>query len=478
MTAFHPILVIDDDASIRTVIAEALRAEQWDVTTVADRSAASDWLLHNQASLIITDVLLPDGNMLDHLVDLQAQHGKIPMLVISAHATLDMAMRANEQGAADYLPKPFDLDDLSAAVNRLARPKSDMPQKEAASAMALQQNQRIVGRSESMQRLYREMGRSAQTDLSVLILGESGSGKELVARALHDYSNRRDQAFISVNMAAIPESLIEAELFGHKKGAFTGANEAREGHFAMARGGTLFLDEIGDMPIDAQTRLLRVLQDGDYRPIGSEISETADVRVIAATHQDLAKKVAEGSFRQDLYFRLNVIPLTIPALRDRLDDLDDLVPHFIQKAKADLSFTPGARALLKNYQWPGNVRELENLILRLSVIYRGIHIDEETLSPLLVSAAQSSAIDRSIHSSANLREAISQHLDRYFAELGGDISAGDLYSQLIREFERPLIEKTLAVTKGNQLRAAQILGLNRNTLRQRIRDLDIDIPRQ
>jgi len=319
-----------------------------------------------------------------------------------------------------------------------------------------------------------------QTDLTVMISGESGTGKELVARALHDYGKRRNGPFVAVNMAAIPRDLIESELFGHERGAFTGAQTRSAGRFEQAEGGTLFLDEIGDMPMDAQTRLLRVLQQGEYTTVGGRTPIRTDVRIIAATNKDLRLLIRQGLFREDLFFRLNVVPIRLPPLRERSDDIADLVQHFLAQAEREglggKTIEHDALEALKRYRWPGNVRELENLIRRLTALYPQDRITTAVLDAELntpVTAGPGSGADDDV----DLVASVEKHLFGYFAEFGSELPPPGLYHRVLREIELPLISAALAATRGNQIRASELLGLNRNTLRKKIRDLDIPVVR-
>jgi two-component system nitrogen regulation response regulator GlnG len=311
-------------------------------------------------------------------------------------------------------------------------------------------------------------------DLTVLVLGESGTGKELVARAIHDFGPRKGAPFVAVNMAAIPRELIESELFGHERGAFTGAAQRSAGRFEQAQGGTLFLDEIGDMPMEAQTRLLRVLQSGEFSPVGGARAIRADVRIIAATHQELPKLIAEGQFREDLYYRLNVVPVRLPALRERGQDVGELARHFLDRAAADglprKQLNAKAVARLEQHSWPGNVRELENLMRRLAALTRDAVITPALIEQQLGQAAQGSAF---VPEAADLGEAIEQHLARQFASYGNALPPDGLYDRVLAEFERPLLRLTLAAVRGNQLKAARLLGINRNTLRKKLTDLGV-----
>ena len=332
-----------------------------------------------------------------------------------------------------------------------------------------------------MQEIYRVVARLVGTDLTVMINGESGTGKELVARAMHDYGRRRGGPFIAVNMAAIPRELIESELFGHEKGAFTGANARKAGRFEQAEGGTLFLDEIGDMPLEAQTRLLRVLQSGEFMPVGGRMPIKADLRIVAATHRDLRQLVAQGLFREDLFYRLNVVPIRLPPLRERVDDIPALVQHFLNGARADglppKTVEPAAMVRLKAYDWPGNVRELENLVRRLTVLYA-----QDTIGPEVIEAElrEGAPVRRAMADGDRgdgFMDEVARYVDRIFAERDGRLPPAGLYDRILREVERPLIARVLSETRGNQLRAAALLGVNRNTLRKKIRELDIEVMR-
>jgi len=421
-------------------------------------------------------VVMPDENAFDLLPRIKKLRPDLPVLIMSAQNTFMTAIRASERGAYEYLPKPFDLKELIAIVGRaLSEPKERT--QTAAKPEDFDQIP-LVGRSPAMQEIYRVLARLMQTDLTVMISGESGTGKELVARALHDYGKRRTGPFVAVNMAAIPRDLIESELFGHEKGAFTGANARSAGRFEQAEGGTLFLDEIGDMPMEAQTRLLRVLQQGEYSTVGGRTPIKTDVRIIAASNKDLRILIQQGLFREDLFFRLNVVPLRLPPLRERLEDVPDLIRHFLVVVSREglplKQIDQAALDRLKRYRWPGNVRELENLARRLAALYpqetiTTAVVDAELAQPATLPATEEARPDE------GLSAAVERHLATYFASCGEQLPPPGLYHRILREIEYPLLTVTLAATRGNQIRAADLLGLNRNTLRKKIRDLDIQV---
>jgi two-component system nitrogen regulation response regulator GlnG len=471
------ILVADDDAAIRTVLNQALSRAGYDVRLTGNATTLWRWVAQGDGDLVITDVVMPDENAFDLLPRMKKLRPDLPVVVMSAQNTFMTAIKASERGAYDYLPKPFDLKELVAIVGRALSEPKGKPGK----ALPVDTDMiPLVGRSPAMQDIYRVLARLMQTDLTVMIVGESGTGKELVARALHDYGKRRNGPFVAINMAAIPRDLIESELFGHEKGAFTGAQSRNPGRFEQAEGGTLFLDEIGDMPMEAQTRLLRVLQQGEYTTVGGRTPIKADVRIVAATNKDLRQQIQQGLFREDLFFRLNVVPLRLPPLRERSDDVPDLVRHFF--AQAEREGLPGkqidqaAVEKLKRYRWPGNVRELENLIRRLTALYpqeviTAAIIDNELSTPEPALASEEARDDETLMAS------VERHMGAYFKGFGDDLPPPGLYHRVLREVEIPLISAALAATRGNQIKAADLLGVNRNTLRKKVRDLDIQVIR-
>ncbi len=473
------ILVADDDRSIRTVLGQALGREGYAVRSTGNAATLWRWIEDGQGDLVITDVVMPDGNGLDLIPRIRKLRPGLRVIAMSAHKTLMTAVKAAERGAFEYLPKPFDLNELIGIVDRaLTEPSPAAANPDA--PPALDDDLPLIGRSQAMQDIYRILARLMGTDLTVMIVGESGTGKELVAKALHDHGKRRNGPFVAVNMAALPRELIESELFGHEKGAFTGATARNAGRFEQAEGGTLFLDEIGDMPLEAQTRLLRVLQEGEFTAVGGRTAIRVDVRIIAATHRDLRQLIRQGLFREDLFYRLNVVPLRLPPLRERREDIPDLARHFLAKASAEglpvKSLTNEALDRLKTHRWAGNVRELENLIRRLAALYSqeriGIDIVEAELAD---AAAPPEAAARPRDDS--LGAAIERHLSEYFAAHEGGLPPAGLYERVLREVELPLLRLSLEATRGNQIRAASLLGLNRNTLRKKIRALDIPVIR-
>src|ERR1700742_2447334 len=471
------ILVADDDMAIRTVLSQALGRAGYEVRAASNVATLWRWVQAGEGDLVITDVVMPDENAFELLPRMKKVRPELPIIVMSAQNTFMTAIRASERGAYDYLPKPFDLKELVAIVGRaISEPRG----KPISSDKDDLEGMPLVGRSPAMQEIYRALARLMQTDLTVMITGESGTGKELVARALHDYGKRKKGPFVAINMAAIPRDLIESELFGHEKGAFTGAAQRSAGRFEQAEGGTLFLDEIGDMPMEAQTRLLRVLQQGEYTTVGGRTPIKTDVRIVAASNKDLRILIQQGLFREDLFFRLNVVPLRLPPLRERIEDLPDLVRHFFALAEKD-GLPPkklDALALerLKQHLWPGNVRELETPARRLAALYpqdviTGSVIDGELAPPAVTSGGSVQ------HGVDNLGGAVEAYLSSHFSGFPNGVPPPGLYHRILREIEVPLLPAALAATRGNQIRAADLLGLNRNTLRKKIRDLDIQVYR-
>ncbi|MBL8673012.1 MAG: nitrogen regulation protein NR(I) [Alphaproteobacteria bacterium] len=474
------ILVADDDRAVRTVLSQALGRLGHDVRTTGNAATLWRWVSDGDGDLVVTDVIMPDENGLDLIPRIKKVRPELRVIVMSAHNTLLTAVKANERGAFDYLPKPFDLNELVGAVGRaLAEPRQRAAN--AGEKAGEDESLPLIGRSPAMQEIYRTLARLMATDLTVMISGESGTGKELVARALHEYGKRRNGPFVAVNVAAIPRELIESELFGHEKGAFTGAVQRAAGRFEQAAGGTLFLDEIGDMPIEAQTRLLRVLQEGEYTSVGGRSALRADVRIVAATHRDLQQLIRRGQFREDLFYRLNVVPIRLPPLRERTEDIPDLARHFLTLCAREglpaKNLDQPALDRMRRHSWPGNVRELENLVRRLSALYAQDVIGVEEIESELAKGRPPAEIPADAGQVDSLSTAVERQLVQYFAAHREALPAAGLYDRVLREVERPLITLTLTATRGNQIRAAQVLGLNRNTLRKKIRDLEIPVVR-
>ncbi len=471
------ILIADDDTAIRTVLNQALARAGYAPRATGNAATLWRWVSQGEGDVVITDVVMPDENAFDLIPRIKKVRPDLPIIVMSAQNTLMTALTAAEKGAYEYLPKPFDLNEVVAVVGRALSQPGRRPQRAPVDPEATEELP-LIGRSPAMQEIYRVLARLTQTDLTVMINGESGTGKELVARVLHDYGKRRAGPFVAINMAAIPRELIESELFGHEKGAFTGAQTRTQGRFEQAEGGTLFLDEIGDMPLEAQTRLLRVLQVGEYTTVGGRTPIKTNVRIIAATHRDLKAQIQQGLFREDLYYRLNVVPLRIPPLRERLEDVGDLVRHFLRLANREglgqKSIETAAIERLKTHPWPGNVRELENVVRRLAALYTQDTITAGIVEQELAETGPSRPAENGFEPK-DLPELVERYLADYFAEFGKELPPPGLYDRIIRQVEQPLLSAALAATRGNQIRAAELLGLNRNTLRSRIKALDIRV---
>jgi two-component system nitrogen regulation response regulator GlnG len=477
------VLVADDDAAIRTVVSQALSRAGYDVRLTSNAATLWRWIAAGEGDVVVSDVVMPDDNLFDVLPRMRKIRPELPVIVMSAQNTFMTAIKASEKGAYEYLPKPFDLVELTSIVGRaLTESRRKNGGSSALAPQSENEGMPLVGRSPAMQDVYRVLARMMQSDLTVLINGESGTGKELVARALHEYGRRKTGSFVAINMAAIPRDLIETELFGHEKGAFTGAQARSSGRFEQAENGTLFLDEIGDMPMDAQTRLLRVLQQGEYMTVGGRTPIKTNVRIVAATNKDLRTLINQGLFREDLYYRLNVVPLRMPPLRERLEDIGDLVMHFLAMVQREgleaKRILPEALQLMTRHNWPGNVRELENLIRRLSALY-----PQEEISPEIVAAELGAGdggetpVHGTLGGDVTISQAVEQNMQTYFGSFGDDLPPHGLYQRVLAELEQPLILATLAATRGNQIRAAEILGLNRNTLRKKIKEHGLSVYR-
>ena len=459
--------VIDDDQSIRWVLEKALEKAGMKVNAFSSANGILEALRQSQPDALITDVRMPGMDGFELLNAIQADYPDLPVIIITAHSDLDSAVTAYQGGAFEYLPKPFDIEDAVELTQRAIEQSRSRAKDTAVTSGQLETE--IIGEAPAMQEVFRAIGRLSRSNITVLINGESGTGKELVARALHRHSPRADKPFIALNMAAIPRDLLESELFGHERGAFTGAQSQRVGRFEQADGGTLFLDEIGDMPAEMQTRLLRVLSDGEFYRVGGHTPVRADVRIIAATHQDLEKRVREGTFREDLFHRLNVIRVHLPAVRERREDIPLLMGHFLQAAASELSvdvkqLLPETESYLRQLDWPGNVRQIENLCRWLTVMAPGqeIRIDDLPLELRQSSGSESTAVQ-------GWESALAAWAGRKLAD-----GEEGLLEEALPAFERVMIETALAQTGGRRQDAARLLGWGRNTLTRKIRELGLD----
>ena len=458
-----PVWIVDDDRSIRWVLEKALSREGIEYKYFASAQEALDALEREAPQVLVSDIRMPGPSGLELLRTVKARLPEVPVIVMTAYSDLESAVAAFHGGAYEYLPKPFDVDQATDLIRRAL----DESRREAAVLEPLAEAPEILGQASAMQDVFRAIGRLSHSSATVLITGESGTGKELVARALHRHSARAAKPFVAINTAAMPKDLLESELFGHERGAFTGAQAQRRGRFEQAEGGTLFLDEIGDMPAELQTRLLRVLQDGTFYRVGGHQQIKTDVRVIAATHQDLEQHVREGTFREDLYHRLNVIRVRMPALRERREDVPLLARHFLARSARQLGVEPKrlsdeALAYLQQLDFPGNVRQLENLCHWLTVMAPGQTIELGDLPAELHEQAPSAAV-------ADWASALEQEVERRLARGETGILDG-----LARQFERLLIVKALARTGGRRIEAANLLGIGRNTITRKIQELGIE----
>ena len=460
-----PVWIVDDDRSIRWVIEKALSREGIAFKSFSSAQEALDALGASSPEVLVSDIRMPGRSGLELLQAVKQRHPAVPVIVMTAYSDLDSAVAAFQGGAYEYLPKPFDIDQAVGLIRRAL----DESRRETQATETIVDDKDILGHAPAMQEVFRAIGRLSQSSATVLITGESGTGKELVARALHRHSARASQPFVAINTAAMPKDLLESELFGHERGSFTGAQQQRRGRFEQAEGGTLFLDEIGDMPAELQTRLLRVLSDGSFYRVGGHQQIKGNVRVIAATHQNLEQRVREGTFREDLYHRLNVIRLRLPSLRERSEDIPLLAKHFLAMSAKQLGVEPkrigdDALAHLARLDFPGNVRQLENLCHWLTVMAPGQVIDLGNLPPEFRAQSSDAAA-----AGSDWLAALEQEAERRLAR--GDTGILDA---LGRQFERALISKALAKTGGRRIDAANLLGLGRNTITRKIQELGIE----
>ena len=462
--AAERVWIVDDDSSIRWVLERALSQAGFDTTSFANGDDVLRRIDLDTPDAVVSDIRMPGVDGLELLACLNARHPQLPVVITTAHSDLESAVNAYQSGAFEYLPKPFDVDVAVATVRRAVLLQKEQTSPAAASPTAPATE--IIGQAPAMQEVFRAVGRLAHSNITVMIEGASGTGKELVAQALHRHSPRAGASFVALNMAAIPSELIESELFGHERGAFTGAREQRVGRFEQANGGTLFLDEIGDMPAQAQTRLLRVLAEGEFFRVGGRVSVKVDVRIITATHRDLRALVASGAFREDLYHRLNVIRVHVPPLAERRTDIPALAEHFLAAAARELggepkTLRPDALRFLQTLDWPGNVRQLENTCNWLTVMAPGREIHIEDLPPELSDAGQAPGGD--------WQQLLATWAQDKLAE-----GAKSILDDALPAFERTMIRAALATTRGRKGEAAQLLGWGRNTLTRKLAELDMN----
>ena len=456
--------IIDDDRSIRWVLEKALNQAGIETTSFESGDKALNQIGSASPDAIITDVRMPGIDGIDLLTQMQTSHPELPVIIMTAHSDLDSAVSAYQGGAFEYLPKPFDVDEAVAVTQRALTHAAEQ-QKTVEEESPTEENTEIIGEAPAMQEVFRAIGRLSHSNITVLINGESGTGKELVARALHKHSPRKVGPFIALNMAAIPKDLIESELFGHEKGAFTGAGGQRQGRFQQADGGTLFLDEIGDMPAETQTRLLRVLADGEFYRVGGHTPIKVNVRIIAATHQNLEELVAQNRFREDLFHRLNVIRIHLPKIADRREDIPKLAGHFLHRAAKELGveakvLTPESEAYLSSLSWPGNVRQLENTCRWITVMASGREVHIQDLPPELMETKNTET------PSGDWEKAL-----RHWADQSLACGQSKILSEAVPTFERALIETALKHTAGRKRDAANLLGWGRNTLTRKLKEL-------
>jgi two-component system nitrogen regulation response regulator GlnG len=466
------VLIVDDDESVRWVLKQALENEGIETLLAKDGAEAFDRLKEGGVAIMLMDIRMPGMSGFDALDKIQSAGGKVSVIIMTAQATMQNAIEAMRRGAFDYITKPFDLEEVNILVQKAMEVRRLSLEVNALRAEVREKYEGgLVGQTPAMQEIYKTIGRVAESDATVLIHGESGTGKELVARAIHYHSRRAGKPFVAVNSAAIPSELLESELFGHEKGAFTGAVARKIGKFEAAAGGTLFLDEIGDMNLPLQGKLLRVLQEREFERVGGTEAIRTDARVIAATHRNIEKAVREKRFREDLFYRLNVIQMNIPPLRKRKDDIAPLAEFFMQKHQSGRGkakvLTPETLKILRAYDWPGNVRELENAVQRAITLSQGDKIFPDALPPQIFKPGNGVAL--------SFENFLEEKLADLVERMGG-LETGDIYDMVIQRVEKPLITLVLRKTEGNQVRAAGLLGINRNTLRKKIKELGIKGP--
>ncbi len=467
------ILIIDDDHALKVVMLKALRTSKINIKTAGTISEGWYLLEKEEFDLVICDVVLPDGDGLELVKKLKKKYNHLEFIIISAQNNILTAIKADQLEVFEYIPKPLDLNDLVISVDRSLKKKSEKNQD-----FKFEENLPMIGTSQVMQSVYKNIAKITKTNFSVLINGESGTGKELVAKTIHNFSNRSDKPFTAINMATLPENLIESELFGFEKGAFTGAEKRTPGFFEKASGGTIFLDEIGDMPYDIQSRLLRVLQFGEFTRVGGRELIKTDVRVVSATNKDLIDSIEKNRFREDLYYRLNVINIALPPLRERENDIISIAQHYLALySDRKKQFDSSALNFLKNYNWPGNIRELENLLKRVSILTSETIINSMTLEDYIdydkpkINEENTKSNNKS--EKENLRSYLDTFLKNFFNTLDSNDEEIGLHNKFMDEFERPLILKTLEFCKGNQIKTSKILGINRNTLRTKIKKFNL-----
>ncbi len=472
----YKVLLADDDEALRIILTESLLRSGYEVISLKNANELMEKVKSGIGDIVLTDVIMPDGDGIDLIQKIKKLRKDLPIIIMSARSNLLTAIRSNKEGAFDYLPKPFDINDLLDIFKRALYSNSKNLNK--TDDIETDNPLSLIGKSKSMQDVFKTISKVVSNDLSILIIGESGTGKEVIAKTIHELSDRKNYPFIALNMAAIPKDLVESELFGHERGAFTGAINQQKGKFSQANDGTLFLDEIGDMPFSAQTRLLRVLQEKEFSPIGSKEVIKSNARIISASQNSLDDMVEKGVFRKDLFFRLNVIPISVPPLRSRKTDIPLLVNHFLEKIADEglpkKFFSSKAIDLLNNYSWPGNIRELENLIKRLSILNFEQEISAEMVQNILLKNHDN--INKLMKNNT-LVDFLENKIKLHLNNSQSNYTQVGLYNLIVSEIEKPLIEICLKFTDGNQNKAAVLLGINRNTLRKKIKELKIEIHR-